>query len=461
MPLELNRFDQRSLRNGASWLERNPERLDEERLLDEWAEVLARRGTSGFPETLAAYVHVPYCHTRCTFCMYFMSAFAGQETRYVDYALERLERFRQRTGRLRASSLFMGGGTPSILAHRDMERLLNAIGELFEIEGDATMEAHPGTLDSEKIALMIRGGINRISLGIQSTEPAVLEAINRQNPPRAEIAKQVETARRLGAFVNVDLVIGLPQQTREGLQSDVKWALSMHPRCLTLYRYQPVQGIPDDGLHYRDLTWRALIETAIAHGFLPLVPRRPEAYCASFLRLVPQRTASLGVLARRARAFFHLFRSGALHRPLPAGARLEHFTGFDVPSVNVCGFGPGSISHLFGRAWYRDSTRPSEARAGLTPELTGARISLDEELRRAVAADFVAGRWVRSREYRGSLGLDPTTLLRELPGDLKPALQRHDARWRLTRDHPRARDVLSWLVPAPTGPANLRLARFG
>ena len=439
----------RRYRNESNWIDRAPQPLDEGTLVDEWADVLARRGSPGFPETLAAYVHVPYCHTACSFCMYFMSALSGLQAHYVDYVVERLARLRRRVGRVRASSLYIGGGTPTVLPHDELARLLDAVNDTFDVEGDATMEAHPRTLDADKIALVLARGVNRLSMGVQSTEPAVLEAINRINPAREEMVAQVRLARQHGAFVNLDLVIGLPQQTREGLESDIRWALSAHPRCITVYRYQPVPHLPPPagGLRYSDLDWTSLMQTAVVHGFAPLKPRRSDSYCATFLRLIPHRRASLAAVARRALAFGHLFRSGALHRPLPARARVHHFTGFDIPSINVCGFGPGAISHLFGRAWYRDTTRPADARAGRSPELTGNRISLDEELRRAVAADFAMDRWVDAGHYGGSIGLDPGALLTLLPVALAPAIERRGRRIRLRADHRRASDVLSWLVP--------------
>lgn len=457
MGLELSDVDRRGLRNGASWIERDIQRLDEDALIDAWADMLERRGGPGAPETLAVYVHVPYCHSPCSFCMYFMSAQLGtrQTTDYVEYTVERLARIRRRVGRIRASSLYIGGGTPSVLDHGELSRLFSAINDTFDVQGDATMEGHPQNLDADKIQLITGRGINRISIGVQSGEAAVLSAVNRHNPDRTEIARLARLASECGAFVNLDLVIGLPEQTLAGITRDVEWALSVLPRSVTLYRYQPMPQLPSPAgaLTYRDLDWRRLTRLALRLGYLPLRPGNANAYCASFLRLVPQRRPSVPELGRRAVAFAHLLRSGAFHRPLPPGARLEHFTGFDVPQVNVLGFGPGAISHLYGHAWYRDDLRPTEANGTASPHFMGTPITPDEELRRAIAADFVAGRRVSRREYRGTTGRDPAELLASLPEGLGEALDSRGDKLRLRPRHAHALDLVRWLVPAPGGHA--------
>lgn len=449
-------MERRRCRGGAVLLDGSPTRFDEDALTDAWAARLSGRGRPGSPDTVAVYVNVPYCGSRCRYCMYPSSVCEGPHRLegYVAYLEERLRRVRRRLGRLRAGSIYVGGGTPSLLPVDGLERLFGALELTFAVAGDVTFEAHPGSLDEEKILRVTRHGVDRISLGVQSTEPRVLAAVGRENPPRQVLAELVRQAVRHAAFVNVDLMIGLPGQTASGVERDLRWALGLGARSVTLYRYQPVDRLPaaPDSLTYHDLSWSALVLRALAGGYVPVWDGGRDAFSASFFRPLPSRAPAPGALPGRLASLAHLIRSGGFRRPLPARARLLHFTGFDVGAIHVMGFGPGAISHLYGGAWYRDDTAPATLHGGSPPRLAGRTVRLQDELCGAVAGGFAEGRWVRHADHLASVGLGPEALLAALPAHLADALQWRRKDVRLRPSHAAAAEVIRWLLTRSATP---------
>jgi hypothetical protein len=248
--------------------------------------------------------------------------------------------------------------------------------------------------------------------------------------------------------VNIDLMIGLPGQSAAMVDGDVRWAMASGAQSITLYRYVDVARLPagPGKVRLTDLPWRRLVPFGFGKGYLPIYDGSADAAAATFWRPTLARWRLRRGGAARIRAVAHLVRSLVLHRPLPARARLMHFTGFDVPMVHTLGIGPGAISHLFGHAWYEDVTLEADAALTGPPRLSGRPISLDGELRRAVAADLLAGRSVRRSAYLPSIGRDPIELLRGLPEELTEPLRLDPRRARLPTSHPAAPDLLRLLL---------------
>lgn len=453
MARDLTPAERDALRGGEAWLDGPRVRFNEDEILDEWAQVLSRRGRPGSPATLAVYVHVPYCRSLCRYCRYgtCLPIDRHQLGAYVDYVVARLACVRQRFGRLRASSLYVGGGTPSLLTPTELERLLAELQRTFVVEGSATLEGHPQSLDFEKIRLAMSYGIDRFSMGVQSTDPSVLASVGRRNPPVDAIEARAHAVMRRGGSVNVDLMIGLPGQTLATVVRDLHWALALGAPSITLYRYIEVSQLPTEvaPVTFADLPWPALIARAVGRGYLPIYDGTQHAASAGFFRVVPLHPLAGPDRLARLGALRHLIRSGAFRRPLPAHGRLMHFTGFDIPSVHIMGFGPRAVSHLFGRAWVQDVTTAPDADQTAVARLTGRRISVASELRQAVAGDLLGRRWIRAAEYRASVGLDPLELLRTAPTPLAAALELRPRRARLRAAHPAAHDLLRWLLPRP------------
>ena len=191
------------------------------------------------PPPLGLYIHLPWCEKKCPYCDFNShEARAIPETEYVDTLLRDLEKDCALAQGRPVSTLFIGGGTPSLFSARAIERLLAGIGSLLPLAPDieATMEANPGSAEAEKFAGFRAAGINRLSLGVQSFDDARLEALGRVHTSD-QAAAAIEYARAAGFYsFNIDLMHGLPGQTLAGAESDLNTALGFKPPHLSWYQ---------------------------------------------------------------------------------------------------------------------------------------------------------------------------------------------------------------------------------
>lgn len=187
----------------------------------------------------AVYVHIPFCTNKCHYCDFNSYVLKGQPV--ADY-LDALERELETTVRHqppgRIDTIFVGGGTPTVLTPRQMERFLEIVNCYFPIQAsdlEFTMEANPGTTDLEKLAAMRAGGVNRISFGVQSFDNALLERIGRIHNTD-EVYRSLENARSTGfSNLSIDLMFGLPGQTTEVLDRTLKEALALDLKHYSIY----------------------------------------------------------------------------------------------------------------------------------------------------------------------------------------------------------------------------------
>ena len=203
-----------------------------------------RPGTLRLPALppLSLYIHVPWCLRKCPYCDFNSHEHPGgraavPESEYVDALRADLESALPLIWGRRIISVFIGGGTPSLLSAHAVDRLLSDVRALVPLEPDCeiTLEANPGTLEAGKFAAYRAGGINRLSLGIQSFEDTKLKALGRVHDG-AQARAAIDTARLSFANFNLDLMYALPQQTLAQLQQDVEHALSFEPPHLSLYQ---------------------------------------------------------------------------------------------------------------------------------------------------------------------------------------------------------------------------------
>lgn len=186
----------------------------------------------------ALYIHIPFCTNKCFYCDFTSYVLKGQP---VDDYLDALEREMERTAANmpadRIDTVFVGGGTPTVLTPPQMERFLASVKRYFPIteEAEFTMEANPGTVDPDKLAAMKQGGVNRISFGVQSFDNGLLERIGRIHNTD-DVYRSLENARAAGfANLSIDLMFGLPGQTVELLSQSVDKALELDLPHYSLY----------------------------------------------------------------------------------------------------------------------------------------------------------------------------------------------------------------------------------
>lgn len=187
----------------------------------------------------SVYIHIPFCAKKCFYCDFNTYVLDGQP---VDDYLDALEAEMERTVRQAPpdviETVFIGGGTPTVLTAGQLERLLAMVKAYFPRmapDAEITMEANPGTVDREKLAAMREGGVNRLSLGVQTFHDGLLEKIGRIH--RADdVHESLENARQAGfANISIDLMFGLPNQTVEMLEQSLDIALGLGLQHYSIY----------------------------------------------------------------------------------------------------------------------------------------------------------------------------------------------------------------------------------
>ncbi len=208
---------------------------------------------------LSLYIHVPWCVRKCPYCD-FNSHKSPQEIpeqAYVDALIRDLEQEVPLVWGRSVQSIFIGGGTPSLLSAEAYDRLFSAIRALLPLQHNAeiTLEANPGTVEAGRFEAYRNIGINRLSIGIQSFDNEALNALGRIHDSQQAIAA-VETARQAGFDnFNLDLMFCLPGQDEAKARHDIETAIALNPTHISYYQltiepntlfYSQPPALPDD-----------------------------------------------------------------------------------------------------------------------------------------------------------------------------------------------------------------------
>jgi oxygen-independent coproporphyrinogen-3 oxidase len=191
----------------------------------------------------AAYIHIPFCAHKCGYCDF--ASVAGADA-LADRYLDALEHEIAGLGEPQpVETVFIGGGTPTRLDARQLERLLAIARDWFPLAtgGEWTVEANPGTLDREKVEVLAAGGVNRISLGAQSFRPEALRTLERNHAPD-EVGRALALVTDRFDRWSLDLIFGVPGTTLEEWRSDLETALALGPNHLSCYGLVYEKGTP-------------------------------------------------------------------------------------------------------------------------------------------------------------------------------------------------------------------------
>jgi oxygen-independent coproporphyrinogen-3 oxidase len=212
------------------------------------------------PPPLSLYIHWPWCVKKCPYCDFNSHEAKGEipESEYINALIADLESALPQIWGRRIGTIFIGGGTPSLISGAGMDALLTSIRSRIALtpEAEITMEANPGTVEVAKFAAFRDAGVNRVSLGIQSFHEEKLKALGRIHDGD-EARRAIEIAMRHFDNVNIDLMYALPEQTLEEAQQDIRtgvgfgtthfsaYHLTMEPN--TAFYHNP-PAVPDDDL---------------------------------------------------------------------------------------------------------------------------------------------------------------------------------------------------------------------
>ena len=187
---------------------------------------------------LALYIHIPWCVRKCPYCDFNSHEARGRvpEGRYVAALLADLEQALPSVWGRRVYSVFFGGGTPSLFSAQSIDAVLAGVRARLPLAPDAeiTLEANPGAVEAGKFREFRAAGVSRLSIGIQSFDPAHLKALGRIHDER-EARAAVEQAQASFGNFNLDLMYGLPGQTAVEARADVEAALGYAPPHLSCY----------------------------------------------------------------------------------------------------------------------------------------------------------------------------------------------------------------------------------
>lgn len=190
--------------------------------------------------TFHAYVHVPFCKVRCGYCdfnTYTATELKGYpQNSFLDHLRTEIQMAKAEVGQRELKTVFFGGGTPTLLPVEELVASLQALRDSFSLDSAAeiTTEANPDSVDYEYLKKLRDGGFNRVSFGMQSAVPEVLETLERTHNP-AGVAKNVQIAKELGLQTSVDLIYGSPGETMEQWQFSVETALAMGSDHISAY----------------------------------------------------------------------------------------------------------------------------------------------------------------------------------------------------------------------------------
>lgn len=299
------------------------------------------------------YVHVPFCRVRCGYCdfnTYTATELGGEQTGYAATAVAEMRQAAAGEARP-ASSVFFGGGTPTLLPARDLVAMLDAIRAVWGLVpgAEVTTEANPDSVDDTYLEELAAGGFTRLSLGMQSAVPHVLATLDRTHVP-ANVGRAVTAARALGMDVSVDLIYGTPGESLADWRVSVEEALALAPDHISAY-----------GLGIEEGTRMAAL---VRRGVLP--PTDPDDQAEKY---------------EIADAAFHA--AGLPWYEISNWARPGHECRHNLAywrGDDWWGIGPGAHSHMAGvRFWnvkhpraYADAIRagrfPAVAREVLRPE---------------------------------------------------------------------------------------------
>ena len=193
------------------------------------------------------YIHIPFCLSKCAYCDFcsFTHFDQGLVNSYVDALVREISEYK-RDERIPVDTVFIGGGTPSILTPAQLRKITTAINDTFDLTSlfEFTVEVNPRTADKERLSAYRSLGVNRISIGLQTIHENELKILGR-NQTFEDFLEVYRSARDVGfTNISVDVMYGIPSQTKESLKETLRRIISLSPEHISLYSLILEEGTP-------------------------------------------------------------------------------------------------------------------------------------------------------------------------------------------------------------------------
>ncbi len=196
---------------------------------------------------VGVYIHIPFCASRCKYCDFCsLAGFDSLMPKYQDALIRHMREFRQRVASYYVDTVYFGGGTPSYYGAKRLVKLFDVLKTYYNVllDSEVTVEVNPDSVSFEDMKMLRRAGFNRISIGAQSASDEILEFIGRRHNFR-QVEKTVLDARKAGfENISLDLIYGLPNQTRDDWADTLNQAVALKPQHLSCYGLKLEEGTP-------------------------------------------------------------------------------------------------------------------------------------------------------------------------------------------------------------------------
>ncbi|MDR1262406.1 MAG: radical SAM family heme chaperone HemW [Oscillospiraceae bacterium] len=188
-------------------------------------------------ERIGVYIHIPFCVRKCAYCDFYSLPSDDVPKRFVDALIREIGMAAERFGRANVSTIYLGGGTPSLLKPEDLDAIIRAVRGGFDVDGDCelTLEANPGTIDADKLTAYSRAGVNRLSIGAQASQDRLLALLGRIHR-WDDVTRAAQDARLAGIDnLSVDLIYAIPTQTPNDWRGSLNGIVDLDARHVSCY----------------------------------------------------------------------------------------------------------------------------------------------------------------------------------------------------------------------------------
>jgi oxygen-independent coproporphyrinogen-3 oxidase len=338
------------------------------------------------------YIHIPFCRSRCSYCDFATGTYESElAQRYVTALVQEISVARRPGGLTVVDSIYLGGGTPSLLSPSQLERIFDAVHRRFSVTATAevTMEMNPGTVTPEKLRAYKAAGVNRASFGAQTFDDRELAKLGRRHTAD-DVRTTIEMLHQTG-FDNVsfDLITGLPGQSMDDWKRNLDEAIKLRPEHLSLYLLEVHEGTP--------------LADHIRRG---IQPKPDEDLAAEMYELMVERTATAG---------YEQYEISNFSQP---GFESRHNSKYWTCDA-VYGFGCSAHSYDGNRLRWSNERDASVyidlVESGKTPIVDTTPLSENDVRSESVFLGLRLLRGVDLAEYRRRFGLD---LRKENAGDI-------------------------------------------
>ena len=200
-------------------------------------------------KNVGVYIHIPFCKQKCIYCDFISYANKAElQEKYVQALIKEIREWKKQNKHIKIDTIYIGGGTPSYLESKNIVKILEELKEKIIPESQITIEVNPGTVTTQKLEDYKNAGINRLSIGLQSTKDNLLKLIGRIHNFE-EFLNTYKQARKVGfENINVDLMIGLPTQTIQDIKESLETIVELNPEHISVYSLIVEEGTPIDNL---------------------------------------------------------------------------------------------------------------------------------------------------------------------------------------------------------------------